>query len=51
MGPFVARLPIRVLGLFLLTLSISVASCQAFVHTLTRLESSPTDPQAVSDQR
>jgi|GEM_PF-2302959 hypothetical protein len=30
-----ARLPLRVFGLFLLTVSLSVASCQAFVHTLT----------------
>ena len=33
-----ARLPMRLLGLFLLTTSLSVASCQAFVGTLTHLE-------------
>jgi hypothetical protein len=46
-----ARLPIRLLGLFLLTVSLSVASCQAFVHTLQRLENSATDPHTLSDQR
>jgi hypothetical protein len=33
-----ARFPMRLLGLFLLTTSLSVASCQAFVHTLTSVE-------------
>ncbi len=41
-----ARLPIRLLGLFLLTTSLSVASCQAFVHTLTQLEG-PTEVPAM----
>jgi hypothetical protein len=36
------RLPMRLLGLFLLTTSLSVASCQAFVGTLTHLEA-PTE--------
>jgi len=42
----VARLPLRVFGLFLLTVSLSVASCQAFVNTLTR----PTVAHSI-DQR
>jgi hypothetical protein len=46
----VARLPTRVLGLFLLTLSIGVASCQALFHSLAPLASSPADPHAVTHQ-
>jgi hypothetical protein len=39
------------LGLFLLTVSLTVASCQAFFHTLTRLEATPADPQEISGNR
>ncbi len=44
------RLPIRLLGLFLLTTSLSVSSCQAFVHTLTNLEK-PNAPQQIEQTR
>jgi len=35
------------LGLFLLTTTLSVASCQALFHTFTALEAAPADVQAV----
>lgn len=40
-----ARLPTRVFGLFLLTVSLSVASCQAFVHSLPRMDATPAVDQ------
>jgi hypothetical protein len=45
-----ARLPMRLLGLFLLTTSLSVASCQAFVGTLTHLEGPTAAPDVQSHQ-
>jgi hypothetical protein len=45
---FVARLPVRVLGAVLLTLSLTVGSCQAFVGALS-LPHSTTAPAL--DQR
>jgi hypothetical protein len=44
----VARLPVRVLGAVLLTLSLTVGSCQAFVGALAL---SHTDAQPALDQR
>ena len=47
-GPFevlVARLPTRVFGLLLLTVSLSVASCQAFVHSLPHVDDTPAIDQ------
>lgn len=41
-----ARLPIRMFGLFLLTISLSVTSCQAFVAALPGLNGA-----SVIDQR
>lgn len=35
------RLPTRVFGLLLLTVSLSVASCQAFVHSLPHADETP----------
>lgn len=35
------RLPTRIFGLFLLTVSLSVASCQAFVHSLPHMDDTP----------
>lgn len=32
-------------GLFLLTVSLSVASCQAFVHSLPRMDETPAADQ------
>ena len=39
------RLPTRVFGLFLLTVSLSVASCQAFVHSLPHVDEAPAIDQ------
>jgi hypothetical protein len=41
----VARLPTRVFGLLLLTVSLSVASCQAFVHSLPHVDDTPAIDQ------
>jgi hypothetical protein len=41
----VNRLPTRVFGLFLLTVSLSVASCQAFVHSLPHMDDVPAIDQ------
>lgn len=35
----------RMFGLFLLTVSLSVASCQAFVHSLPRMDETPAADQ------
>jgi len=43
----VNRLPVRVIGAFLLTLSLTVGSCQTFVGALPR----STDAPASLDQR
>ena len=45
-----ARFPTRLLGLFLLTTSLSVASCQAFVGTLMHLEAPAEVHEVRSDQ-
>jgi hypothetical protein len=44
----VARLPVRVLGAVLLTLSLTVGSCQAFVGAL---QLQHTSPAPALDQR
>jgi hypothetical protein len=41
----VNRLPTRVFGLLLLTVSLSVASCQAFVHSLPHVDETPAIDQ------
>ena len=40
-----ARLPTRMFGLFLLTVSLTVASCQAFVHSLPHMDATPAIDQ------
>ena len=39
------RLPTRVFGALLLTVSLSVASCQAFVHSLPHSDAAPAIDQ------
>jgi len=41
----VNRLPTRVFGLFLLTVSLSVASCQAFIGSLPHTDAAPAIDQ------
>ena len=36
-----ARVPLRMFGLFLLIVSLSVASCQALVHSLAPVDAAP----------
>ena len=46
----VARVPLRMFGLFLLIVSLSVASCQALVHSLAPVDAA-SDPPARHPRR
>ena len=45
------RLPTRMFGLFLLTVSLSVGSCQAFIHSLPHMDgTTPADQRDIQNR-